>query len=119
MHSEMHDETAREAIERLEDELERLRVRRERCRKLSLAAKTAIAAGALWLALTLVGLAPFTPAFVFAALAAVIGGIVLLGSNATTWGETEAALHAAEAARAQAIGGIEMRVVEGGVRQVH
>jgi hypothetical protein len=110
----MENETAREAIERLEEEIERLAVRRERCRKVSLAAKTAIVAGGVWLLLTLLGLVWFNPAPFFASLAALIGGVVLLGSNATTWGQTDAAIASAEAARAKLIGGIELRVVEGG-----
>jgi fatty acid desaturase len=108
----MQNETARDAIERLEDEIERLTLKRERCRKLSLAAKIAIAAGALWLALTLIGLAPFLPSLFFGALAVVVGGIVLLGSNATTWEQIEAAIATAEAARARLIEGIALRVVK-------
>ncbi len=115
----MQNETAREAIERLEDEIERLSVRRARCAKLSLAAKTAILLGALWLALTFVALAPFVPTLLFAALAAVIGGVVLLGYNATTWEQTDAALSAADAVRARLIEGMEMRVVDEGARQLH
>jgi hypothetical protein len=45
-------------------------------------------------------------------MAAVIGGIVLAGSNSTTWRQTEALLRNSEALRAEMIGGIEMRVVE-------
>jgi hypothetical protein len=41
----------------------------------------------------------------------VLGGIVLLGSNATTWAQTDAALHEAEAMRADLIGRMDMRVV--------
>ncbi len=115
----MDNETAREAIERLEDEIERLTLRRERCRKLSLAAKAAILAGGVWLALTFSTLAPFTPTLFFASVAAVIGGIVLLGSNATTWDQTGAAIDSAQAARAELIGGIELRVVDAGVRELH
>jgi hypothetical protein len=115
----MQNETAREAIERLEEEIERLAARRERCRKVSLAAKAAIAAGGVWLVATVLGIAPFSPSLFFAALAAVIGGVVLLGSNATTWDQTDAGIASAEAARAKLIGGIELRVVEGGVREVN
>jgi hypothetical protein len=115
----MQDETAREAIERLEDEIERLALVAARCAKLSLAAKIAIAAGSVWLVLTLLGLVAFVPSLLFAALAAVIGGIVLLGSNATTWDQTDAALAAAEAARARLISGIAMRTVDAGVGEVH
>ncbi len=84
----------------------------DRCRKISLASKLAIAAGAGWIVLTLLGLIPFMPGAVIAALAASIGGIVLLGSNATTWTQTEQALRAAEAMRAEMIGRMELRVVE-------
>ena len=115
----MDEQAARAAIEDLEDEIERLHVRRERCRKLSVAAKIAIAAGAVWLALTLVGLAPFMPTPFFASIAAAIGGVVLLGSNATTWDETDARLRQADEQRAALIGEIGMRVVDAGVRRVH
>ena len=54
----------------------------------------------------------------FGSLAAVIGGIVLLGSNSTTWSETEAALAASEAMRAEWIGRQDMRLV-GDSRTVH
>ena len=115
----MQSETVRAAIEELEDEIECLAQMRERCRKVSPAAKIAILAGFAWLGVTLIALVPFWPGPFFAALAAIIGGIVLLGSNKTTWEQTEAALAKAEAARAALIGEIELRVVDGGVRQVH
>ncbi|HEX5509656.1 MAG TPA: hypothetical protein VFX37_14230 [Pseudolabrys sp.] len=83
----------------------------ERCRKISLAAKIAVAAGAFWIVLTLVGAIQFMPAPVIAALAAVIGGIVLLGSNRTTWVQTQDALRASEDLRVEMIGRMELRVV--------
>jgi len=43
-------------------------------------------------------------------LTAIIG-VVLLGSNATTWTQAEADLRAAEAMRADLIGRIDMRIV--------
>jgi len=107
------DENATPAdIARVEDHIETLRESIARCRKIALAAKLAIAAGAIWLALTLVWVVPFITTILVAAMAAVIGGIVLAGSNATTWQQTEARLHNSEALRAEMIGGIEMRVVE-------
>jgi len=115
----MQNETARDAIERLEDEIERLTLKRERCRKLSLAAKTAIAAGAAWIVLTLTWIVPFTALMIIAAMAAVIGGVVLLGSNSTTWTQTEARLRASEAMRAEMIERLQMRVVDEGVRRLH
>lgn len=115
----MRGEDVREDIARLEEEIESLLLRRERCRKLSRAAKIAILAGFAWLGLTLVGLVTFWPSVFLASLAAVIGGIVLLGSNATTWEQTNAAIDKASATRAELIGGIEMHVVDDGMRQVH
>jgi len=95
----------------LEERIEALTAERERCRKVSFAAKLAIGAGAIWIALVLTTIIPFAPATFFGALAAVLGGTVLLGSNKTTWEQTEAALSAAETQRAQLIGRMELRLV--------
>jgi hypothetical protein len=108
----MDDQTSREDIAQLEARIERLAEARERCRKISLAAKIAISAGAAWALLTLATLVPFYPSMFFGALAAMIGGVVLLGSNKTTWEQTDAALHDAERTRAALIGRMELRVVE-------
>ena len=105
-------------IARIEERIDSLREAIARCRKLSLAAKLMIGTGAAWIALTLTWLIPYLPGMVFGALAAVIGGIVLLGSNSTTWKETEAALAASEAMRAEWIGRRDMRLV-GDSRTVH
>jgi len=107
----MDDEDFRDRIARLEDHIETLAAAIERCRKISLAARLAVAAGAVWLALLIVGLVPLAPYALVAALAAVIGGIVLLGSNSTTWTQADANLRAAEAARADLIGRVDMRLV--------
>ena len=102
----------RDEIVELEARIEGLAESIERCRKLSFAAKLLIAAGAAWIALVLLGLIPFVPYMVIAAMAAAIGGIVLLGSNSTTWTQAATALQNAEATRAELIGRMEMRVVE-------
>ena len=109
----------REEIARLEERIERLRDSIARCRKISLGSKVAIAAGFAWLGLTLLLVVSLVPALFFGAIAAIIGGIVLLGSNATTWNETEAALAAAEARRFALIDSIELTVVDGGVKRLH
>ena len=109
----------RDEIARLEERIEALAVSIERCRKVSLAARIAILIGGAWLALTLLGLVTFTPALFFGSIAACIGGVVLLGSNATTWNETAAALKDAEAARMTLIGSIELTVVDDGVKRLH
>ena len=115
----MSSDGIRGEIERLEDRIEALRLSATRCHKISVAAKAAIAAGFAWLALTLLLIAPFYPSLFFGAIAAVIGGIVLLGSNATTWNETEAALSKADAARRALIDGIELTTVDTGVTRLH
>lgn len=103
---DLHDEIAlvEARIEELTDQI-------ERCSKISLAAKFMIAAGTVWIALTLAGVIRFSPAPVVAALAATIGGTVLLGSNRTTWMQTQEALRASENLRREIIGRMELRVV--------
>jgi hypothetical protein len=115
----MDDDDFRDEIAQLEARSEALTESIERCRKISLAARLTIAAGAIWIVLVLLGVIAFSPGTIIAAMAAVLGGIVLLGSNATTWTQTDAALHEAEAMRADLIGRIDMRVVDEGVRKLH
>lgn len=106
-------------IARIEERIETLHEAIDRCRKISLAAKIAIAGGAAWLLLTVAWVVPFIPTLLFAALAAAIGGIVLLGSNSTTWTQTESALAASEALRHDLIAQLELRVVDGNAPTFH
>jgi hypothetical protein len=114
----MNGDDVRDEIAQLEERIEALTEAIERCAKISLAAKLAIAAGAIWIVLVLLWV-PYFPGTVIAALAAMIGGTVLLGSNATTWEQTETALHAAGKARADLIGQIPMRAVGEDSRTIH
>jgi hypothetical protein len=98
-------------IEQLEERIETLNASIERCRKVSLAAKLAVGAGLVWFALFLFWIVSFNPTAFVAATSVVLGGFVLLGSNATTWEQTEASRVAAEAMRADLIGSIELRLV--------
>lgn len=107
----MIDEVSRDDIARIEARIEELAEAIERCRKFSLAAKFIIAAGAIWIALSMLSLVSYTPETAIAALAAMIIGVVLLGSNATTWAQTETALQASEAMRTDLIERLELRVV--------
>lgn len=107
----MNGDDLRDDIALLEQRIEHLRETRERCRKIALAAKIAIAAGAMVAALTLLTVLRFYPSAFFGALAAMIGGAVLLGSNKTTWEQTEEELRKAEVTRDQFIGSITMKVV--------
>jgi len=113
------DDATGQDIARVEARIEELEESIGRCRKLAAAAKIAIAAGVAWVVLTLLWIIPYVPYMTIAALAAVIGGIVLLGSNATTWTQMEASLRASEALREDLIGRMEMRVIDEGVRRIH
>jgi hypothetical protein len=106
-------------IARIEERIETLHEAIARCRKIALAAKVAIVAGAAWLTLTIIGLVPFLPTLLFGSLAALIGGVVLAGSNSTTWKQTEAALAASEAMRRDLIEQLELRVIDDDVPTFH
>ena len=107
----MDDDEFRDEVARLEERIEALAAELARCRKISFAAKVAITAGIAWIVLVLATIISFAPGTFFAAMAAVLGGTVLLGSNKTTWEQTEAALQAADTARAGLIERMELRVV--------
>jgi hypothetical protein len=109
----INDSVSRDDIALVEARIEELAESIERCAKISLAAKVADAA---WIALTLLGFVAFEPAAVIASLAAMIGGVVLLGSNATTWTQMQAAMRASETLRADMIGRLELTVVGGNGR---
>jgi len=114
MDADAHDE-----IETLEARIEALSEAIERCRKISLVAKLTIAAGAIWLGLLLIGIVTFAPYALVAALAAMIGGTVLVGSNSTTWEQTQTALQSAEALRAELIERMQLRVIGENKQTVH
>ncbi len=108
----MDDGELREQILRLEARIEELAGAIESCRKIILAAKAAMALGGLLIVGTLFGAITFDPTATLGAIAAIIGGIVLFGSNTSTLEQATAALKAAEAHRAELIGRIDLRVVE-------
>ena len=76
-----------------------------------LLSKVAIAAGGVWIGAYLLGVVRFEPATIIAALAAIIGGVVVFGSNSSTSKQTMAALKAAETRRAGLIDMIDLRTV--------
>jgi hypothetical protein len=98
-------------IAQIEARLEALAERAERCRKIIMVSKAAIAAGALLLLVMMLGLFGFGATVALGSIAAVLGGIVSLGSNTSTLQQTMAAIHAAEAHRSELIGRIDLRVV--------
>jgi len=111
------DGDSRAQISRLEARIDGLAETLERCRKIALVSKVAIAAGAITMAAMTVGPIRFDPMAMIAAMTAVIGGIVAYGSNRSTSEQTAAALRAAEALRAELIGRLELRVVDGGLAE--
>jgi hypothetical protein len=109
----MNQDDLGEQISRLEARIEELAELIERCRNVILFSKIAMVVGAALLLAILFGAIRSDPAAMVAAIAAVIGGIVLFGSNSSTSERSTAALKAAEAQRADLIGRIELRVVGG------
>jgi hypothetical protein len=83
----------------------------ERCRKIVLASKAAIAGGGALLLIMMLGLFGSSQVTALGSIALVLGGIVSLGSNVSTLRQTEAAISAAELRRSDLIGRIDLRVV--------
>jgi hypothetical protein len=107
----MSDGDPRTQILRLEDEIEELTEVLERCRKIILISKIVVAAGGIWLLTLSSGIIRFDPVAMIGAIAVVIGGTVVFGSNASTSKQTAVAIKTAEALRAELIGKINLRVV--------
>jgi hypothetical protein len=110
----MDDAERRDEIVELEARIEQLARVIESCSKFILLSRIAIAAGGVLLLATLFGAPWFDPMVLIAGIAAMLGGIVLLGSNRTTSEQAKAALQAAELRRAELIGAIDLRVVGNG-----
>lgn len=107
----MTDDDPTDEISQIEDRIERLAEVAERCRKYILASKIAIGGGGALLLVTILGLFGLGQTAALGSIALVLGGIVSLGSNVSTLRQTESAIEAAEALRAQLIGRIDLRVV--------
>ena len=97
-------------IARLESRIEQLAEALERSRKIGLFANVVLIGGVLWLAAGFFSYTSFAPAM-FGAITAVLGGLVLKGSNDSTMRQTRAALDAAEASRSELIGALSLRTV--------
>jgi hypothetical protein len=100
-----------ELIARLEARIDDLAEVMDRCRKIMLASKVAIGCGGVWMLAAVFGAVGLDPLAMIAAIAAVIGGTVVFGSNATTAQQIAAAMREAEERRAALIGSLELRVV--------
>ena len=75
------DDEPREQISELEVQIEELADALERCRKTALASKAAMVLGVILMAATTLGVVTFDPMVVIAGLAALLGGVVIFGSN--------------------------------------
>ena|SRR5215510_2446659 len=83
----------------------------ERRRKIILISKAAIAAGGILILAIIIGAVGFDPTILIGSLAAVIGGTVVFGSNASTLKQTMTDMKAAEAYRSELIDRMDLRIV--------
>ena len=107
----MDEDNPIDEISRIEARLDELAEVSERCRKIILVSKAAIAGGVALLLITMLGLFGSNQVTALGSIAVVIGGIVSLGSNVSTLRETMAAMSAAEVLRSDLISKIDLRVV--------
>jgi len=107
------------AIALIEARLEQLAARAEQCRKIIMFSKAAIAGGALLLLTMMLGLFVSGATAALGSIAAILGGIVSLGSNSSTLQQTTDAIAAAEAQRSELIGRIDLRLVSDGLRKLN
>jgi UPF0716 family protein affecting phage T7 exclusion len=103
-----------EEILHIEAHIEELTDIIERCRKIILISKAAIAAGGILILAIVVGALGFDPTILIGAIAAVIGGTVVFGSNTSTLKQTSADMKAAEAHRTELISRMDLKVVGDG-----
>jgi hypothetical protein len=107
----MNDGDPHAQIAQLEAEIEALAAASERCRKIGLAARAAMAVGGVWLMAILVGAIRPEGMALVGATTAILGGIVTFGSNTGTARQTAAAMQAAETRRAELIDRMALRLV--------
>jgi hypothetical protein len=100
-----------DAIARLEVQIEALSDTIEGCRKLILSAKVVVTGGAIAMLAMLFGAIRDDALVLAGAIAALMGGIVVLGSNRSTSNQALAKMKDAETRRAALIDRLELRDV--------
>jgi hypothetical protein len=100
-----------EEVVHLEEHVEELAAKIESCRKFILAARIVVAGGGAVLAAIAAGAIRSEFEIMAAAIAALLGGIVVWGSNSSTAKEATKELAAAESDRAALIEPINPRVI--------
>lgn len=108
---QMADDDLRDQISRVETDIEEYAITLEGCRKAMLLSKVAIAAGIAFLAAYLVGAIWLNSVAVIGAMAAVLGGVVVFGSNLTTSRQATSAMAALERHRGELIDTINLRTI--------
>lgn len=99
-------------IEKLEAQIEALAEKAASCAKIALIARAAAGIGAVWALALFAGALFFDPVQMVASITLGLGGIVAMGSNASTLEETNAAIAETEAERASLIGTMSLRLVD-------
>jgi hypothetical protein len=107
----MDEDNPIDEISRIEARLEELAEVSDRCRKIILVSKVAIAGGVSLLLVMVLGLFGSNQVAAIGSIAVVLGGIVSFGSNVSTLQQTTAAMSAAEVLRSDLISRIDLRVV--------
>jgi uncharacterized membrane protein len=107
----MNGDDPRDEIVRLEEQIDDLAARIESCRKFILAGWIVVAGGGVVLIAILVGAIHLDLSVIAVAMAAILGGIVVAGSNHSTAKEATREMTAAEAKRTALIDQIDLRVI--------
>ena len=107
----MDEDNPTDEISRIEAQLEKLAESSDRCRKIVLVSKAAIAIGVALLLFMMLGLFESNEVAAIGSVAAVLGGIVSFGSNVSTLQQMMAAMSSAEVLRSELISRIDLKVV--------
>ena len=107
----MDEDNPIDEISRIEARLDELAEVSERCRKIILVSKAAIASGVALSLVMMLGLLGSGQVATIGSIAMVLAGIVSLGSNVSTLRQTMVAMSAAEVLRSDLISRIDLRVV--------